>query len=96
MKWVKPVIAVAALLGAMFFAYQSFESSFNPRRGHEHESGQHGMSPAMIEMMKKMPPKKTEDAGAKAKAAGAGKKSGPDVASHKKAASEQTQKEGGE
>ena len=96
MKWVKMAAVIVVFIVAMYFAYQSFESSFNPRRGHEHESGQHAMTPAMIEMMKRSNQKKKDSTDKKASAESPGKNNSKDAASHEGPAPEQKRKNGGE
>ncbi len=99
MKWVKTSLVVLLLGAALFFAYQSFEANFNPRRGQEGKSGQPKMSPAMLKKMEEINQMKRSAAEKKAGAETAGRphdKKAGETAAGKETNSKETQSKGGE
>jgi hypothetical protein len=95
MKWLKVSLVVVLLVAALYVAYGSFESSFNPRRGQEGKSGKHDMTAEMKAKMAEVNALKRQQADQKA-----GQKK-PDEAKGKEAAgakapAHKTDKPGGE
>lgn len=89
MKWLKAPFAIVLLLVALYFAYNSFESSFNPRRG----QGKGGPPPMPAGAMKSMAARQQAKQAATQKA---DEKKEGDVSIAKETASKETPKKGGE
>src|SRR5262249_39750475 len=94
MKWVKASLVIVLLVTALYFAYQSFESSFNPRRGQEGKSGKPPMAPEMLQKMQEVNQRKKEAADKKAGADPSGEQKNASTA--RGGGSEETHKKGGE
>ena len=105
MKWVKITGVIVVFVLALYFAYQSFESSFNPRRGWEEReaqakkegrSGGPPMNPEMQRVLREFNEKKKQEEAKKKAASESSENKGEHTAdTRKKEASEQTHKNGG-
>jgi hypothetical protein len=95
MKWLKVSLVVVLLVAALYVAYGSFESSFNPRRGQEGKSGNHPMTAEMKAKMAEINAKKRQqsdqEAGPKKPDSGKGKETG-----EAKSSAQKPDKAGGE